>query len=92
MYTQLLDGEKRINMTQSIWPLVLLLFAALPIVAQDNSDHIEVGAFAGYFRYSWANSPINFVGLGGRAAFNVDPDIQIEAETAYDFNSLRGER
>jgi len=72
-------------MKHSIWPLVLFVFAAMPLVAQDT-DHAEVGAFADYFRYSWASSPINFVGLGGRAAFNVHPDVQIEAEMAYDFN------
>ena len=27
----------------------------------------------------------NFVGLGGRAAFNVHPSIQLEAEMGYDF-------
>ncbi len=73
-------------MRNSFWPLVLLLFAAMPLFAQGQSDHIEVGAFADYFRYTWAPSPINFVGLGGRAAFNVHPDVQIEAEMAYDFN------
>ena len=43
-------------------------------------DHVEVGAFADYFRLSQVNPNINFVGVGGRAAFNVHPNVQIEAE------------
>jgi hypothetical protein len=69
--------------------LVMLTFvvvAASMASAQQHSDHIEVGAFADYFRFSDAPSPVNFVGLGGRAAFAVHADIQIEAEMAYDFN------
>lgn len=63
-----------------------LLVMALPLIAQDRSDHVEVGAFADYFRFSAASPVENFIGLGGRAAFNVHPDIQIEGEMAYDFN------
>lgn len=48
-------------------------------------DHGEVGVFADYFRFNppWAN--INFVGVGGRVAFNVHPNIALEAEMNYDF-------
>jgi hypothetical protein len=52
------------------------------LVAQ---DHVEVGAFADYFRLSDASPQRNFVGVGGRAAFAIRPSIQIEAEMAYDF-------
>ncbi len=49
-------------------------------------DHFEVGAFADYYRQSDPFSPtVNFIGLGGRAGFNVRPSIQMEAEMAYDF-------
>jgi len=62
------------------------LFLAVPmLMAQDRSDHIEVGAFADYFRYTNASPERNFVGLGGRAAFNIRPSVQLEAEMAYDF-------
>jgi hypothetical protein len=54
-------------------------------VAQDQSDHVEIGAFADYFRFSDASPARNFIGLGGRAAFSVHPNIQVEAEMAYDF-------
>jgi hypothetical protein len=70
-----------------LWLFIGSLFlAAAPILmAQDHSDHIEVGAFADYFRLSDASPTRNFVGLGGRAAFNVHPNVQLEAEMAYDF-------
>jgi hypothetical protein len=55
------------------------------VVAQSHSDHVEVGTFADYFRFSNAEPERNFVGLGGRVAFNVHPSIQLEAEMAYDF-------
>lgn len=62
------------------------VFSVAPrLMAQDHSDHIEVGVFADYFRLSDADPARNFVGLGGRAAFNVRPSIQLEAEMAYDF-------
>ncbi len=64
---------------------VALLCAAPALWAQDSSDHAEVGVFADYFRLGDTSPQENFIGLGGRAAFNVHPDIQLEAEMAYDF-------
>jgi hypothetical protein len=55
------------------------------MIAQEHSDHVEVGAFADYFRYSDAAPVRNFVGVGGRVGFNVHRNIQLEAEMAYDF-------
>lgn len=59
------------------------------LAAQSSSpyenNHVEVGVFADYFRLSALDPNINFVGIGGRAAFNVHPNIQLEAEMAYDF-------
>jgi hypothetical protein len=66
-------------------PLVSLCFAAAPAVLAQSSDHVEVGAFADYFRLSDASPVRNFLGVGGRAAFNVQSHVQIEAEMAYDF-------
>jgi hypothetical protein len=64
-----------------------LFFAAPMLVAQETgrTDHAEIGAFADYYRLSDPAPTKNFVGLGGRAAFNVHPNVQIEAEMAYDF-------
>lgn len=71
-------------MKRSLMMALLLLmtcFAATAVLAQDN-DHIEVGVFADYFNLSHPSPHINFVGLGGRAAFNVRSNVQIEAEMA----------
>lgn len=63
----------------------LLLLTAPALLAQDDSDHIEIGAFAEYFRMTDVTPTQNFVGLGGRVAVNVHPSIQLEAEMGYDF-------
>jgi hypothetical protein len=63
----------------------LFLVATPMLMAQDQSDRVEVGAFAEYFRLSDASAVGNFIGLGGRAAFNLHRDVQLEAEMAYDF-------
>jgi hypothetical protein len=57
------------------------LFMAVPtLVAQEPSDHVEVGAFVNYYRMSDPAPTRNFIGLGGRAAFAIRPSIQLEAE------------
>jgi hypothetical protein len=67
--------------------LIASLFFAVPMmVAQEHSDHVEVGAFVDYFRLNNTAAPVNnFVGLGARAAFAFRPRVQLEAEMAYDF-------
>jgi hypothetical protein len=68
--------------------LAVSLFFALPtLVAQesDRMDHIEIGAFANYYRLSDPGPTRNFLGLGGRAAFGITPNVQMEGEMAYDF-------
>jgi hypothetical protein len=66
--------------------LAISIFLAVPMmVAQDHMDHVEVGAFADYFRLSDPGPTRNFLGLGGRVAFGIRPSIQLEAEMAYDF-------
>ena len=56
----------------------LSFLAAAPMVmAQNHSDHVEVGAFAEYFRLSDAEPARNFIGLGGRAAFNGKTDFAL---------------
>jgi hypothetical protein len=64
----------------------LFLAALPPAIAQDQSyNHVEIGAFADYFRFQQTSPVSNFVGVGGRVAFNLRPSIQLEAEMAYDF-------
>ena len=66
--------------------LIASLFFVVPaLMAQERTDHVEVGVFADYFRLADTSPTRNFVGVGGRAAFNVHPSIQMEAEMAYDF-------
>ncbi|MGH9497925.1 MAG: hypothetical protein ACRD3L_02175 [Terriglobales bacterium] len=62
-----------------------LLAVPGPMAAQDSGNHVEVGAFADYFRLSQPDPNINFVGVGARLGFNVRPSIQLEAEMSYDF-------
>jgi hypothetical protein len=62
----------------------LFVFAA-PMVMVQHSDHVEVWAFAESFRFSQTKPASNFIGLGGRIAFNMRPSVQLEAEMAYDF-------
>ncbi len=66
--------------------ITILLFAAVPLLlAQDHSDHVEVGAFAEYFRFDQTSPVSNFAGLGGRVAVNLHSSFQLEAEMGYDF-------
>lgn len=48
-------------------------------------NHGEVGAFADYFRFTQVSPTINFVGVGGRVAFNTNAHVALEAEMSYDF-------
>jgi hypothetical protein len=65
----------------------LLVGAPGAVMAQSSytENHVEVGAFADYLRFSPVRPQINFVGLGGRVGFNIHPNIQLEAEMSYDF-------
>ncbi len=65
--------------------LLGFLLAAPAMFAQESANHVQVGVFADYFNLSHTSPHINFVGVGGRAAFNVRSNVQIEAEMAYDF-------
>jgi len=65
--------------------IICIAFAAPAVMAQTGGDHVEIGAFADYLRLGQVNPAINFVGVGGRVAFNVRPSVQLEAEMAYDF-------
>lgn len=78
---------------KKIWIMAVLVFClSVPsmMMAQSKEsgfkwNHVEVGAFADYFRLSNGNNPINYVGVGGRLGFNVHPNVALEGEMAYDF-------
>jgi hypothetical protein len=73
-------------MKRAVGLFIISLFFAAPMLLAQSSDHAEVGAFADYYRQSDPISPaINFIGLGGRAGFNVTSNVSIEGEMAYDF-------
>jgi hypothetical protein len=67
----------------------LLLCGALAVTpalfAQDDDhlNHGEVGVFFNFTRL--AHTDTNFYGAGGRIGFNVHPNVQLEAEGAYDW-------
>jgi hypothetical protein len=72
---------KRIALTA-----VIAFLFALPsgLMAQDYKS-VEFGGFVDYLNLGDSSPHINFVGLGGRVAVNVQPHVQLEAEMAYDF-------
>ena len=64
--------------------LVFIAGWAVPgAFAQDN-EHVQVGAFADYFRLSQTNTDL--FGVGGRASFRAYKRLKFEAEMAYDFD------
>ena len=66
--------------------LFLSLGAPAAVLAQaDSLNHVEIGAFADYFRVGETSPAINFIGLGGRLAVNVHRNVQLEGEMSYDF-------
>jgi len=71
------------------WSVLSAIFGVclvLPSLAQAQTyDHGEIGVFADYFRLDRTDPQINFVGVGGRVSFNVNPYVALEAEMAYDF-------
>lgn len=73
-------------MKRSLGLFIASLCMTVPmLMAQEASDHVEVGAFVNYYRMSDPAPTRNFIGLGGRAAFAIRPSFQLEAEMAYDF-------
>ena len=59
---------------------------AAPGESNYTLNHAEIGAYADYFRFAPSSgSASNFVGVGGRAGFNVNPNIALEGEVNYDF-------
>src|SRR5258708_20744630 len=64
--------------------VVLLLFLASWLVPLASAqDHLQVGAYADYFRISQTKT--NMAGLGARAGIKVVPHVMLGAEMSYDF-------
>jgi hypothetical protein len=62
--------------------LAVVVFASAPAVFAQ--DHGVIGVYADLTRLHSANDQ-NFWGLGGRAGFNIHPNVQLEGEMSYDF-------
>jgi Outer membrane protein beta-barrel domain len=72
-------------MKRAIFAVATLLTTILSFAPVASAqDHGQVGAFVDYLHVRATDS--NFVGLGGRAAFNANRYVGFEAEMAYDFN------
>jgi len=51
-----------------------------------TNNHGEIGVYGDMFRVNPAGgTAVNFLGLGGRVGFNVNPNVALEAEMSYDF-------
>jgi hypothetical protein len=71
--------------------VALLLFLAGWLVPLASAqDHIQVGAYADYFRISQTNT--NMAGLGGRVGFKAFSHVMLEGEMSYDFKQAFTER
>src|SRR5450755_496328 len=73
--------------------LALLLFIAstfTPLAfAQDDNEHVQVGVYADYLRFSQTDN--NFGGLGARLSFQAYKRIKLEGQMAWDFNQAFSE-
>ncbi|HEY3927468.1 MAG TPA: hypothetical protein VGL89_03750 [Candidatus Koribacter sp.] len=69
----------------SVLAVLATFFMLAPALFAQNDG--EVGVFADYTRLSTGGgNALNFVGVGARVAFNVHPNLALEAEGAYDPN------
>jgi hypothetical protein len=66
-----------------------LALAMVPGLLAQEFDHVQVGAYADYFRSDQTGK--NFAGLGGRVGVGILPHIRLEAEMSYDFNQVYNE-
>ena len=64
--------------------LVVCFVAVIPCARAQESNHVQVGAFADYFRVN--DTGTNMFGVGGRFGVSILPHTRFEAEMAYDFN------
>jgi hypothetical protein len=64
----------------------LSLFLMMPswLMAQ-TYNHGEIGVYADYLHFAPGDYDNNYVGVGGRVGFNVNPNIVLEGEMNYDF-------
>jgi hypothetical protein len=77
-------------MRRAIFTVVAFIAAVMYFAPFASAqDHGQVGAFVDYLRSGQTDT--NFVGLGGRAAFNANRYIGFEAEMSYEFDQAFSE-
>jgi hypothetical protein len=67
--------------------VALLLFLAgcfMPLASAQDDEHVQVGVFADYLRFSQTDN--NFGGVGARASFQAYKRLKFEGQMAYDFD------
>src|SRR6185437_1831190 len=70
-----------------ILPFAILFLLAAPFsrAQEANLNHVEIGVFAHYFRFSPTDA--NFLGAGARLGVNFTKNVQIEVEGSYDLTA-----
>lgn len=59
---------------------------AAPGAGSSTLNHAEIGVYGDYFRFAPTSAyHANFLGVGGRVGFNMNPYVALEAEMNYDF-------
>ncbi len=76
--------RKLLGMALALWALVPAAFGQRVSSSNNTYNHAEIGAFVNYTRLHNAGDT-NFFGAGGRLGINLHPNVQVEAEGAYDF-------
>lgn len=64
--------------------LLLLAGWLVPLASAQESEHLQIGVFADYFRLDRTST--DFAGVGARVGFRLFRNIKLEAETSYDFD------
>jgi hypothetical protein len=88
-------NQNQMRRNQKMRRVILTLVTFVAAIAcfapcASAQDHGQVGAFIDYLRLAQTGNT-SFVGLGGRAAFNINRYIGFEAEMAYDFDQVFSE-
>ena len=66
--------------------LIAVGLAPATFAQRPEADHVQVGAYADYFRLSQTNT--DFAGLGGRLTFPAYRQLKLEGEMSYDLNKV----
>ncbi len=69
-----------------VFPALLAAQSQPPASGSNTLNHAEIGVYGDYFRFTPSSAyHANFLGVGGRVGFNMNPFVALEAEMNYDF-------